>query len=297
MRFDRTLPAAGAPRTLGVRIGYRRGFEQHLRVGMRRPLVHDRRGTLLHDPAAVQDDDAVGEVPNDRKVMGDEQVAQLKFTLQISEQVENLRLNRQIERAHGLVADDQTGPRHQSASDRDPLPLPTGEVSWVACGRLRSNAHVFEHLDNTFADHNARCPALGTEGLRKGLANRPSRVEGAVRVLKHDLKLSAELSPLAVPGVGYLGPVKCDSAVFDGRQPENRPSNRCLAGTGFTDQADRLASCDLEADIVHRTKRRPMTPDRELDGEVVDLQQRSRSRRAGRGVSSGSSHGVERSRS
>ena len=48
-----------------------------------------------------------------RQVVGDEQVGNLAFFLEILEKIEDLRLDRDVQRADGFVADDKIGLKRQ----------------------------------------------------------------------------------------------------------------------------------------------------------------------------------------
>ena len=61
----------------------------------------------LDDRAEVHHRDAVADVADHAEVVGDEQVGQAELALQVREQVEDLRLDRHVERRHRLVADHQ----------------------------------------------------------------------------------------------------------------------------------------------------------------------------------------------
>ena len=62
---------------------------------------------VLDELSAVHDEDFVGDVANDRQVVGNEEVGEAELPLQVHEQVENLRLDRNVERRYGFVADYQ----------------------------------------------------------------------------------------------------------------------------------------------------------------------------------------------
>ncbi len=61
----------------------------------------------LDDPSQVHHRDPGRNVPDDREIVGDEDVGQTEPMLQIHQQVDDLRLHRDVERGHRLVADDQ----------------------------------------------------------------------------------------------------------------------------------------------------------------------------------------------
>ena len=67
--------------------------------------------------------------------MGDEQVGQAELLLQVFEQVDDLGLDRDVERRDRLVGDDEIGVGRERAGDADALPLAAGELVRVAVRR------------------------------------------------------------------------------------------------------------------------------------------------------------------
>ena len=55
-----------------------------------------------------------------------------ELVLELLEQVDDLRLHRDVERAHRLVADDEIGLHRERPRDADALPLPAGELVRIA---------------------------------------------------------------------------------------------------------------------------------------------------------------------
>ncbi len=81
-------------------------------------------GTRLDDSTVFHDLHAVAQVRDDAEVVRDEQVAEAETTLQRHEQVEDLRLDRDIERRHRFVEhDDVGGGLGERTRDRDALAL------------------------------------------------------------------------------------------------------------------------------------------------------------------------------
>ena len=76
--------------------------------------------------------DAVGHVVDHGEIVRDEQVGEAELLLQILEQVEDLRLHRDVERRDRLVADQQVGPERQRAGDADALALAAGKAVRIA---------------------------------------------------------------------------------------------------------------------------------------------------------------------
>ena len=70
----------------------------------RRVELTSRR--VFNDAAQIHHCDAVADVLHHREIVRDEEVREVKLLLQVFEQVDDLRLNRYVERGDGLVADD-----------------------------------------------------------------------------------------------------------------------------------------------------------------------------------------------
>src|SRR3954452_10854076 len=92
------LKQDGLALTLDHRVGDRHRREERDRVRVERRLVQRLRRRDLDDGAEVHDRDSVRDVAYDGEVMRDEEVRQVEVSLQRLEQVEDLRLNRDIER-------------------------------------------------------------------------------------------------------------------------------------------------------------------------------------------------------
>ena len=93
-----------------------------------RPEIHDR--------------DPVGNVPNDREIMSDEEIAQLEPLLQVFEQIDDLPLDRHVERGDRLVADDECRLERERARDADALALAAGKLVRIAVGHIGEQADL-----------------------------------------------------------------------------------------------------------------------------------------------------------
>src|SRR6185437_6895675 len=121
-------PRQRKPVRLYVRIDHRYGRQQLTGVGMQGPREELSRVGKLHHPSAVEDQDPVAEPPHDRKIVTHEQNGHPVLALQAREQVQDLRLHRNIERAHRLIAHEEPGPEDHRARDPDTLTLAAGEL-------------------------------------------------------------------------------------------------------------------------------------------------------------------------
>ena len=105
-------------------------------------------GRELDDLAEVHDRDPVGDVADDREVVGDEEIGEAERLLELDEQVQHLRLDRDVERRHRLVGDDELRLQDERARDPDPLALAAAELVRVAVERVGAEADALEHVDD-----------------------------------------------------------------------------------------------------------------------------------------------------
>ena len=69
---------------------------------------------------------------DDAEIVADEEVGQIEGLSQIHEQVDDLRLDRDVERGDGLVAHQELRVHCERARDADAAPLPAGELVRIA---------------------------------------------------------------------------------------------------------------------------------------------------------------------
>src|ERR1700674_1417465 len=86
-----------------VGMGWERRREQRLGVGMLRRAGEGASVALLDDLAQIHDRDRVAYMGDCGEIMGNEEVGQPEFRLQISQQVEDLGPNRDVEGGDRLV--------------------------------------------------------------------------------------------------------------------------------------------------------------------------------------------------
>ena len=117
-----------------MRIGKRHGIQQGAGIGMSRLAIHRLRLAQLDHVAQVHHSNAIADVLNNRKVMRDEQIGQIEFFLQILQQIDDLRLNGDIQRRDRLVSHDQLGIGSQCTGKSDTLTLSARKLVRIAIG-------------------------------------------------------------------------------------------------------------------------------------------------------------------
>src|SRR5580704_88412 len=89
--------------TVAIDAGNR--FEQAARVRVERISEQLRGRRLLHHSCRVENRHVVGVLGDDSEIVRDEDYGEAEATLQLADQIENLRLDRDVERGGGLVGD------------------------------------------------------------------------------------------------------------------------------------------------------------------------------------------------
>src|SRR5262245_27117990 len=78
--------------------------DEPCRVRVAGSVEHLVDGTRLDDLAAVNDVNAFDDLSHDRQIVRDEEVAETQLLAQLGEEVEDLRLHRDVQRRYRLVA-------------------------------------------------------------------------------------------------------------------------------------------------------------------------------------------------
>jgi hypothetical protein len=143
----------------------------------------------LDDIAQVHHGDAVRDVPDDRQVVRDEDVGKAELLLQVLHQIDDLRLNRHVERTDRLVGDDDLRVGCKGPRDADPLPLPSRELVGIALDVFGRQSNLLHQPEHTLASFVGGLFRVNLQRLADDLADAHARVERGVRVLKNHLEL------------------------------------------------------------------------------------------------------------
>src|SRR5207302_787898 len=138
------------------------------------------------------DGDAITQVLHDLQIVRDEQVRQLALALQLDEQIDDLRLDRDVERAQRLVGDDEARLDRERARDADALALAAGELVRIARRDLGAQADDVEQFGDALFARGGVAEAVDDERLVEDVADGHARIERRVRILEDDLRALAE---------------------------------------------------------------------------------------------------------
>ena len=172
---------------------------------MPRVVVDLLRRPELDDVAEVHHRDAVGDVVDDREVVGDEDVGQTELLAQLLHQVDDLRLHRDVQGAHRFVRDDERGVRRERAGDADALALTAGELVRITRGVLGLEADAVEEVLDALLALLPREPEVQLHRTLDELLDRHARVQGAEGVLEDHLHLGAPRQHLLAVEAVQLG--------------------------------------------------------------------------------------------
>src|SRR6478672_6735589 len=88
--------------------------------------------TGFDDLALTHDRDVIAQVADDRQIVTDEHRGQTQFRLGVAEEIEDLRLNGNVERRGRLTGEHQRGSEDDRAGDGDALALAAAQLVGIA---------------------------------------------------------------------------------------------------------------------------------------------------------------------
>ena len=245
----RTVRAAGAPASSSRVYGFCGAVED----------VEDRR--LLDDCAVLQHRHVVGDLADDAEVVADPDHRGAEVALQLADQIDDLRLRRDVQRGGRLVGDQQFGVAGQRDRDHHALTLTARELVRVGvqAGLRIGQADRLEQLERPGACLPPRHLPMRLKGFGDLPLQGQQRVERGPRVLEH------EADPAAVHAAQQPAARRRRAAVRPSarqragardhgarrvQQSGRGEHGHRLAGSGLADDAQRLLT------LRRRTTRR-----------------------------------------
>ena len=196
--------------------------------------------------------------------------------LQLHDEVQDLRLHADVERADRLVRDDELGVQRQRAGDRDALALAARQLVRIAAHEAARQVHPVEELRDALADRGALGQPVVADRLRHLVDQLHLRVERGERVLKDHLHLAPRPAQRARRHRDHVLAVEADLARQRLDQAQDRAAAGRLAAARFADERERLALADVERHVLDRVhpRHRPAEEpslDRKARGQVAHL--------------------------
>jgi hypothetical protein len=119
----------GFSRLTGSQLGNR--GEQELRIGVQGTAEKVLSAGHLHNLSHVHDGDAIADVFYNPEIVRDEQVGETELVSQVHQEVQNLRLDGDVEGGDGFVGDNQLRMKGDSPGNPDSLALTSAELVGV----------------------------------------------------------------------------------------------------------------------------------------------------------------------
>src|SRR6266567_7540437 len=233
----------------GAEFGHR--AEQAPRIGMprRTEQLGDRR--FLHLAARIHHHDAFGDFGYHAEVVGDEDDGGTDPLLEVGHEIEDLRLDGDVERGGRLIRDQELRAAGERNGDHDALAHAAGQlVRILACAPARlGDADKAEHLHHALLDALAAEPLMQPQGLGDLAADGEDRIEARHRLLEdHADIVAADLAHGALAEleqVSALEPYRArDSAGRLWHQPQNGIGCDRFSATALADDRYRRARLD-----------------------------------------------------
>ena len=153
--------------------------------------------TKLNDFAEIHHRYPIGNVFYDGKIVRNKKQRQIHFAANFREKIDDLRLDRNVERRDGLIRHNQFWFDRQRARNRDALALAAGKFVRIFFHRARQQTNFGHERRDTRTQFGARDFFVGEDRFRERIENSHPRVERCVGILKDHLKIRACASQFA----------------------------------------------------------------------------------------------------
>ena len=208
--------------------------------GGRAPEERGRRSSL-DGAAEIHNGDLVADMTHDPQVVGDEQVGEPAFRLNVFQQIDHLGLDRNVERGDRLICDDQRGSSaglgRSQAADADHRKTGTD-----GCGTGPDAARRAERDRRPGLGARSGKGAMNPQGFGDDVARPHARVERTVGVLEDHLHAAADLPEVALRRMGDVDPVESNRPGIGLDQPDDHPRQCRFPATALADDPDRFAA-------------------------------------------------------
>ena len=185
---------------------------------MPRAVEHRVGRALLGDARGIHDDDAVGIAGNHAEIVGNDDERDVELARQILHQLENLRLDGDVERGGGLVGDDQLGIAGKPDRDHHTLPHAARELMRVLIEPpLRiGDADQLQEFDCARLRFRVGHAEMDLQRLFYLKADREDRVQRRHRLLEdHRNIAAADFAHLLIVEIEQRAAVEYDAALRD----------------------------------------------------------------------------------
>jgi len=216
---------------------------------MTRSTYDPIRWAVLDELASIENCDFVAELAGDREIMRDEKHGYAELNADSREEVDDLLLNKHIERGSCFVCNDQLRPKRYCACYANPLALAAAKLPGVTRSEMRGQGDELKQAAHFGFAFGSPKPGVNHQRLRDDFGHPPARIERRRRILEDRLNLATERPTSAVAG-GDAFAFEQDLSGIGSFQAENAADERRFARTGLAHQPDASAGGDFERNLI-----------------------------------------------
>jgi len=185
----------------------------------------------------------------------DKDQAEIHLAHELREQIEDLRLDGNIEGRDRLVGHDHTRFQGQRSRDGDALPLPAGKLMRVFLHEPRREADQLHQLGHTRRDFRVRADGVRMQRLGERRIDGHAGIERGERVLKNHLHVAPHRTDLACAARRQILPFEENRAAGRRHQLHDRARKRGFAAAGLAHEAEHLAPAHGKRDAINSLHR------------------------------------------
>ena len=182
-------------------------------------------------------------------------ICQAELLLELLQEVQDLRLDRDVQGGNRFVADDQLRFHGQRAGDTDALPAAAVQLVGIAVDQPLRQADGFHQLQDPVFDLRFG-PVLPAHlhAFRDRLHHGFARIQRREGILENDLHVRTAFPQFPAAELKDILPVENDLSGGRLDQPEDAAPGRGFSAAGFADDAESSALLQGEGDIVDRVQ-------------------------------------------
>jgi hypothetical protein len=206
----------------------------------------------FNDLSQIHYRNAMTHMLDDAEVMGDEEIRVTVTSLKFLDEVENLCLDRNIERRRRLVKDDELWARDQGPGNSNALPLAATEFMRVTIHMLFIQSHFGEARSDPCDDLLTFGKTVHLEGIPNGLFDQHPRIKGRLGILKDDLEIPSHLSQILPPDLGEIHAVVENLSSIRLEKVQKEKADRGFSTAGLSNESQRFSLIDSQGDGIDR---------------------------------------------
>ncbi|SAT24098.1 Uncharacterised protein [Klebsiella pneumoniae] len=233
--------------------------------------------SLLHDFAVTHDQHIIGHFCHHSHIVGDQQQAGGKRLLQFAHQLEDLRLNSDVEGRGRLIGNQHLWLAQHCHGDHHPLAHTAGKLVRILLQALlhMTDFDRVQHRADPAAPFTAAQHFVALQRLFQLLAHRHQRIERGHRFLKnHGNRLAAQQLHLPLRQAEQILVIKNNRAAWNlcllRKQTHDRQRSQRFTAARLAGNAQSFSRPERKADVIHH----PLCT--KLDRQALDREQRRR---------------------